>query len=342
MPERSQNLKTVKISILIILILGFVLASYLLFKPKGDQLLPNPKLAEITNFADLQNYAKSFGAENAYRLLKQKYTNNETVAHDFAHVIGIVAFDQTDISGLSICDTAYNYGCFHGFIEKFLIKKGVEAINQIEASCLSLGQIHSPSCLHGVGHGVLANRSYDLNLALSDCDRLKLETRIYCFDGVFMERIAGSMQDAKDRQLFPQNDLKKPCVSLSYVYKSQCWRNQVTAWFAHFGQNPWEVANMCFSSEKEFHSICFESLGLVNVIITGDNFQKLVDSCRLLSNQISDDCLLGEIKELLFEGKSPQIAQSLCQFVLTSRKNDCQNVFQDHYRQYQQRFGRSG
>ncbi|MBI2594187.1 hypothetical protein HYW39_00655 [Candidatus Curtissbacteria bacterium] len=290
-------------------------------------------------YASFEKLAKEKGIEVAYSLLKEKFPANQAAAHDFAHVVGLASFEKKGPSGLSVCDAAYNYGCYHGFIEGFLVKKGPEAIVEIEKSCLALGSVHAPSCIHGIGHGVLAYRSYKLDEALMDCDVQKENTRIYCWDGVFMERITGSMQNPKDRPILTETTLNQPCDSIAYIYKKNCWRNQVAAWFIYFQNNPQKVGARCSLIEPEFQEVCFENIGFTNVMSAAENRDLLIGWCQIENGRISDSCIIGEMKELLFEGKSPQLAQSLCIIISPQKQQDCHQQFQLHFAEYQTRFG---
>lgn len=293
---------------------------------------------EKMDFQKFEKYAQKNGADKAYRALKEKYKNNEVAAHDFAHVVGLVSFEKNGIGGLALCDAAFNYGCHHGFIEGFLIKKGLDSVGEIETTCEGFGQLHAPSCLHGIGHALLINTSYDLEPALKDCERLKETSRIYCYDGVFMERVIGSMQNPKDKQLLTEDTLDQPCKEIGDIYKSQCWRNQTTAWFQYFQNSSEEVLKMCTTIELEHQQICFESVGLFNVMKNGENLQGLANDCKITEGQHIDSCLIGEIRELMFEGKNPQTAQALCQYTSSQNQNSCQYEFGRLYSEYQARF----
>ncbi len=302
----------------------------------------DPKIFDIKddNFERFLKYAQKEGADSTYQVLKQRFPQNEAAAHDLAHIIGQVAFEQKKLPGISLCDTFYNYGCYHGFIETFLAQKGLEAVGEIEKTCFDLGYVHSPSCLHGIGHGLMINSSYNLEKALDDCNRLKESSRIYCFDGVFMERIVASMQDPQNRPKLTEERLDEPCQTIATIYKNQCWRNQVTLWFTYYQNNPAKITARCQKLDLEYQPTCLESIGLINVQNAGENLNLLVNSCLLINNQTSDSCLIGEMKELLFEGKSPQIAQSLCGYVSSPSVSSCQSQFQALRSEYYQRFGR--
>lgn len=303
------------------------------------------KIVSTKNIQGFTEFTKKLDPPKTYELLKKVFPANDADAHDFAHIIGIVAHDSNGIKGLSVCDTAYNYGCYHGFIEAFIAKNGVKKVAVIEEGCIALGTVHAPSCLHGIGHGVMVDASYKLDPALENCSILKTTSRIYCWDGVFMERIVGSMLTTDKRQVLTEATLGEPCNSVKTGYREQCWRNQVSAWFQFFGENTKKVGLQCSLIEREYQKTCFESLGLLVTITVGENAPALISSCQVLANpptggQVSDDCLIGAIKELLFEGKNPTIAQTLCNSVSSQNRPYCLQVYSDHLAQSQARFGR--
>jgi len=337
-----RKAKTLRPTVLFFLIsaLGIFLIWFLANLSQPD--VENDFLAEIfekRRYGEFQQYAQKTGAKVSYQVLKKKYPTNDAVAHDFAHVVGIVSFFQKGAAGIGVCDTAYNYGCYHGFIESFLTKDGVEAVGKIEKSCLKLGSVHSPSCLHGIGHGLMINSSYKLKQALSDCNLLAQEWRTYCWDGVFMERITGSMLSADKRGELTQN-LDQPCMTIAANYRQVCWRNQVALWYSYYGQNSQKVASHCLKIDSKFWQTCSETIGLLTVIHNGETRETIVDSCSFENSQMKDYCLAGAIKELLFEGKSPELAKSLCSAVTLANSQTCNSLFETHFAEYKTRFSR--
>lgn len=330
-----------------ILLVVFVFISLVVLpkikKEKATITEGQAKVDQIFASADSQAFSKltgEIGPQKAYEIIKVKFPNNDAAAHDFAHIIGIVAHDLHGIENLKICDTAYNYGCYHGFIEAFIAKNTVAKVASIEDGCIALGPVHAPSCLHGIGHGVMVDASYNLDTALENCASLKVTSQIYCWDGVFMERIVGSMLTQKDKFIMTQQTLREPCDSVTTIYKEQCWRNQVASWLPFFGGNTQEVGNQCALTELEYQKTCFESLGLLVTITVGENASQIINSCTLADNQISDDCLVGAMKELLFEGKKADIAARLCNAVSRPARDYCHQTYSDHLSQSQARFGR--
>lgn len=328
-----ENYLTLVIFVLPVLALLIYIAASRLQTSSFD-----PAILQKKDYQKFEQFSKKVGAQKAYEVLKNHFPNNEVGAHDFAHVIGLIAYEQDGTHGLGICDTAYNYGCSHGFIEGFLIERGIDAVGDIEQSCIDLGPIHSPSCLHGIGHGLMINSSYQLDTALTDCERLKDSSRLYCWDGTFMERIIGSMQSPQSRLKLTAETLNEPCDSLKEIYKQQCWRNQVTSWFEYFLQDARQVLSQCTKIENGFQQICFESVGLANVKNSKENVSQLVASCAITDGFLIDSCLIGELKELLFEGKNPQIAQSICGYVSKQNSQSCHFLYEQLFTEFQMRF----
>ncbi|MEK9146785.1 MAG: hypothetical protein AAB639_01140, partial [Patescibacteria group bacterium] len=121
-----------------ILLVIFVLFSLLLlpqFKKDDSKIeVDQKKIDLIFATSDTRAFTEltgEIGPQIAYEIIKAKYPNNDAAAHDFAHIIGIVAHDQKGMENLKVCDTAYNYGCYHGFIEAFIAKNTVAKVSGI-------------------------------------------------------------------------------------------------------------------------------------------------------------------------------------------------------------------
>lgn len=287
------------------------------------------KIITAKDYRGYESFTKEKGLLKSYGLLKARFAKNEPQAHDFAHVIGIVSHNQKGLSGLSFCDTAFNYGCMHGFMEAYLTLVDLkEGILEIEKTCRDMGNINAPSCLHGIGHGVLMQASYNLDRALSNCQILGQISQSYCFDGVFMERLAGSMLPAKNKIIPRGETLDEPCRDISHMYKAMCWRNQVTLWLGFYRGSTIAAGQKCLGIEKEFQSLCFETVGLGIAMTPDVDRNQAASMCSFMDgNQLSDDCVIGVMKELLFEGKNLETAATLCQIASPNNQANCLTLY---------------
>lgn len=312
------------------------LALYLYYS-RGPISLAN-KVFENRDYRGFDNYTKRVGPETAYEVLKRKYSRNEPEGHDFAHIIGHFAYVQNGLDGLRVCDSAFNYGCQHGFAEKFLDGKDISSIRTLEAKCVEFGPVHTPSCLHGIGHAVMIDSSYKLDKALVDCEILMSSSQTYCFDGVFMERVVGSMLPETDKLKVVKDNIDQPCENINQKYKRECFRNQPAAWMAFF-QSPQKVVEHCAEQGMQYRDICLESAGYINVMGAGESRDVLLSGCRL-DKGLADSCVIGEVKELMFEGKSADLAFGLCFEISPQRRLECAELHRQMFADYQVRFAR--
>lgn len=317
-----------------------ILAAFFLKTTTKAKLSLNDEVFKSQNYQKFENFTKKNGVKKTYQILKEKYPNNDTIAHNFAHIVGFEALRQDGISGLEICDTSYNYGCHHGFVEVYLKKFGVESVKDIENSCKKLGPVHTPSCIHGIGHGVMVVDTYDIKKALWDCDLLDEQSRIFCWDGAFMERVTGSMLGDDFKLEIDDSNLDEPCISIEEKYQEQCFRNQVTVWYKFFENSIGKVASRCSQTKESYQKTCFESIGLMNVMVTVGDPQRIINNCLTLNNDALDFCFIGSLKEFLFEGKSPQIAKSFCEFINPKNRAECHAQYNIHVEQFNERFGK--
>lgn len=336
---RSKFKKTSYLIFAVFTILVLVLAFALKPSSQKSQSLEVPgEIFKNEDFAAFEDFANEVGAKKAYLALKSYFKNNDAKAHDFAHVIGFAAVSEEDINGIKICDNFYNYGCFHGFMQVYLRNHGISAVSDMEKACTDLGTVNAPSCLHGIGHGLMMEASYDLYNALQNCQILQDSYQTYCFDGVFMERIAGSMLADDKKLVLTKENLLEPCGSMSPKFKRECWRNQVSVWYTFFKGDSASVGTYCSSIEDQYWETCFEGMGYINVITIGEDIENLVKSCNVVNDRAHDLCLMGEVKELLFEGKSPQIAESICFSSTVQSRDRCLATFSQAFSDYKERF----
>ncbi len=104
-----------------------------------------------------------FGGIERVRELSQTSPKFSSLCHDYAHLIGVYAYDQfiknksfAPSHGMSYC----SYGFYHGFMEEMLIQSG--DYKKAVQFCLQFREMSGPrennldnECYHGIGHGVV-------------------------------------------------------------------------------------------------------------------------------------------------------------------------------------------
>lgn len=228
--------------------------------------------------------------------------------HFMAHIFGAALYEAEGIKGLSTCDTRFLYGCFHELLSRALLEYGLQAIEEIEAACLSSPNADAPlSCKHGIGHGLVAYFGYDtLNLknALVVCDRLGEDPIGACYEGVFMEYLLRffSAADGADARTFIREDPYDVCVDFEGIKAKRCigllalwWRTSVFSNEITTADYRW-MGGLCDTLPAhvaEYRYTCFRGIGFA-AVVDAAALSDITEACYAASSNIADvrDCIL--------------------------------------------------
>lgn len=245
----------------------------------------------------MKKIAERQGVQTAYDTLKKNWGAKPAHAHDLAHAVGALAEAKLGMSGFSMCDSSFAFGCYHGFLEALLKKHGASAISRAEDECLALVLSgNSVSCIHGIGHGVMAS-SIDISQALAACNRVIQSNRSYCYDGVFMEYFSGTMQ----KQAVDARDPWKFCLGQSERHQRECVRNN-TMFLLHadIAQTPYR---MCADLPKNLSEECVHTTGLFAGQSALGDPTAAKDICKKFeSGSDQASCAIAAAQEFAFEG----------------------------------------
>ena len=254
----------------VILLFCTVAAVTLVFKPGVTGLFRSEKqggeLASLIR-ADLPYWKlriKKVGAEKAYAELGEKNrTRTPNEAHMRAHAFGAALYETLGEAGAAVCDTRDSYGCFHEFMTRLILAEGIGKLSSLYKECDSHPPDVRGSCLHGMGHGIVAYVGYtkdDLEKALALCDSVgAVDVLNGCYAGVVMEyndRVAinGSLSDIRPFR----GDLFEPCRTISTKYLGACILGQ-PAWWRLVLLKQMDGGNTDFDKEyKNFGTYCRE------------------------------------------------------------------------------------
>lgn len=262
------------------------------------------------NFKDLPfstqlTIIQSKSAAEGWALLKKSYiVNGEVIgdAHELAHAVGNLAYQESGFEGIEICDPVMAYGCYHGVIEQFLLENGPESIPEAEETC---SELYLPqdaryiSCIHGMGHGLVSWTGLEVEPALLFCDTIKSEARSNCYDGVFMEYNANK---PKGSEVGPA-ELWDICESLSEKYQESCAKYQIVEAHQVFKGNVPDLLAWCESTGSEaLSNVCTTSSGRSIAIAY---FQDPATIIALCNNSVSieslNSCIIAAAEEIVFQ-----------------------------------------
>lgn len=246
-------------------------------------------------------------------------------AHQFAHLVGNGMFSKYGLDGITNCDEAIAFGCYHGVSQKLLEQKGTTVIKEIQDRCTQIFPPDKSSnytgCIHGMGHGLLTWERYQVGKALLDCDILDQPYQNYCYDGVFMEH---TMELAAGE--FDPNHPWKFCSDLDAKYHFNCARYQSQIFLSQLGGDISKAGTDCAASADEtLSTTCFESLGYYVTQMNTGKLPQILKSCGLIDGNGSRYCIIGAAREVSFQAYVgwEETATALCESLPADWKSKC-------------------
>ena len=294
----------------------------------------SPEDFRVLDYGKQLSIINDFAEDNpalAWQFLKNSFLVNGQVignVHEFSHIIGNQAYEQSGIEGIVICNATFAFGCFHGVTEAMLLAEGLGKIKSIQEQCLARfakdNSNNYASCIHGTGHGLYTYEGGNLKKALKDCDLIDVPYSQYCYDGVFMENAsleAGKIFDAKNPWKF--------CTDLNERYHLNCarYQSQVFLSMQEKRNDFLSVGKYCALGPSELlKNTCYESLGYYVAEAFLGEPSSIWKSCLTLKELLGKDiCILGAAKETVFQKFSDWQASSkeLCSHLAGSTRTTC-------------------
>ncbi len=261
------------------------------------------------------------GPEPALNLLSWLLSNGANLGsgdhHDFVHKIGRATAKAFGVNADAFfaCPVTFNYGCPHGFFEQAL----VEAPDAKQAAlnvCDPERMKDKPRkfffyCYHGVGHGVMMAKAYDVRASLDVCNNFpEMAQQEGCWQGVFMENTNGYNTSNMRSDSFSQDDLLYPCNTLDEKYAWQCYLNHAGYMINRLGGNGHadQISAACLDAKEPGRSACIQGLGLMATNIdwqkrlvkedTGDLITNAVSVCSDFPDGYRDQCVMAGVDNL--------------------------------------------
>lgn len=276
---------------------------------------------------ELMTTFSSMPSREFYEWFKKRYQREspavQNLVHILAHDVGVALFYREDYQGALICDDAFQFGCYHGFMGEALTKGGKNAMKNIESSCEKTSLYLSPNCFHGLGHGILLTTGYtvpDLLKGLARCDSLKKDlSRQGCYSGIFMEynRRVGffSYPGGLGLREFDEQHSLSPCEGLAKKYLYSCYAELPWWWKSSLKKPPVEqikaMVELCGKIEANANrDVCFYNIGFI-IALESNKIDEVISHCNFIA--ISSDrfnCIVGSKNSLLYR-KVPN-AKILC------------------------------
>ncbi|MDO8408293.1 MAG: hypothetical protein Q7S95_03620 [bacterium] len=240
---------------------------------------------------------KRQGPDKAYALFKQKNdTRSQEEVHVDAHVFGKALYRAEGVQGVTVCDSAYGFGCYHQFFLSAIADKGLSVVKELDDACVAKFGLGGQGCQHGIGHGVFEYLAQSLPKALDVCGTMQWQEPLFgCQGGVFMEynfptfiEATGSRPQARQ---FDQSHPYEPCPAVALRFRLACYYAQTEWWDKGTSLNYREMGELCAAiREKDFREICFKAIGYSAVSANGFKLDKAVTACGAMPD--ADSLLL--------------------------------------------------
>lgn len=210
------------------------------------------------------------GAASAYEEFKRIYGTLEFGRrHTMAHLWGEVLFTASGLNGVVVCDSAFEFGCYHGFFTAAVGANGIGILPELDRACRS--EAMPSACQHGIGHGILEYFGHDkLETALESCAAVpQLEPVAGCTAGVFMEYnlpitiVPGVDASMKFRPVNDENPYT-PCPDLPREFRQSCYHELVQLWDRYYDYQ--KIGKLCAELENGAErDACFQGAGNIAV-----------------------------------------------------------------------------
>jgi hypothetical protein len=327
-----------------VILLLALLASYAIMSSRGRSYMPsaavfrsmtederNTMFKPIAHYDPVLawNYLKSVALENGEQVVP---------VHELAHMVGDELYLQKGFEGIRACDDSFEYGCYHGVMEKFLADKGPSQIGTAVTLCKEAYPDDTQlrqygACIHGLGHGLLTWYSLDLKKALHGCDQVPSDVRLQCADGVFMEY---SFDITPDH--YPISDPWSLCTAVGQEYYIPCARYQPEIMLNTLHYSPAEAATMCLKApDPILQDHCVRKMGTEAAWQSNGKTDRATSYCSgIFSGPPFALCITAAAEEFIFQQYPDwrDTSMVLCEALSGIEKESCLSNNNVTIRQY--------
>lgn len=284
--------------------------------------------------------ARSEGSRVALEDLRTRYLQGgyaRAFCHSALHAIGAAAADEFDSisEAYSRGDTFCRSGYHHGVLEGIFVREGnTDLLNNLDAICADVPgkerySYDYYSCVHGIGHGLMAHYSHNVLSSLAACDNLAAEwERSSCYGGVFMENIIAHSPETPSKYL--SNDPLYPCNAVDDRYRYQCYQMQTSHMLTLFKGDFGQVFVTCGSAEEKYRTACYQSLGRDASGWSYGSPGAVYEMCgQGETTEQYTQCVFGAAVDFI-QSVNVSAARDLCAFADDASRKPCADALEYH------------
>lgn len=207
------------------------------------------------------------GPQEAYIQFKQvTRTAPLSEQHLAAHFFGDILYAKAGAEAVAVCDSAFQFGCYHGLFTRAIAREGVSSIAKYSEVCAESDNVSA--CRHGLGHGILSYAGHgNVEEALSLCQRYTQQQHPLqgCTSGVFMEYHV-PIETSEDgdlqftRREFDQQTPYEPCQQYAPQLQASCFYEKGQWWSTRLSFR--RSGELCAGvSARVYRDTCFLGIG---------------------------------------------------------------------------------
>ena len=240
--------------------------------------------------------------------------------HTLLHPIGEAAAKEygSIASAYQNGDTFCRAGYYHGVLEGvFGEDDAEELLSKLDSICKEVeGKERYSyvyfSCVHGIGHGLMAFFYHDLFESLEACGRLSMEwEQSSCYGGVFMENVISDSPDEPSKYL-KRDDPLYPCNAVEDKYRHQCYLMQTSHMLDLYDGGFDHVFDECSEIEEKYRITCYQSLGRDASGWSYGSPEDVLGYCAEARTQEQNiQCLIGAAVDFI-QSVGAEAARDLC------------------------------
>ena len=252
------------------------------------------------NRAYWEQQIQRHGAKDAYAEFKER-TEKAPLArqHFAAHVMGDVLAEKLGTEGITVCDTSFAFGCFHGLFSAIIAKEGTAVIKELDAACVKAYGVMGTGCTHGIGHGILEYVGYEnVAKALELCGLTTQKVPLLgCTSGVFMEYnqpLGGDPQNlVPGTRPFDPTHPYMPCTHVPQQFQASCYF-ELGGWLrTSISDDAAKRSGVCAGLSGEPRSRCYMGIGSGSAHEHGYDMTASLAECAALAPADEFSCRAG-------------------------------------------------
>lgn len=279
------------------------------------------------------------GFQVALADLERRYNEGggaKTFCHPILHKIGAAAGDEygSVAEAYEHARTFCRAGFYHGVLEGiFGEDNGERLLRQLNDICAAIPgkerySYNYYSCVHGIGHGLMAFFEHNVFQSLSGCDTLVGEwEKGSCYGGVFMENVISDTPEMPSKYLSTEDPLY-PCTAVQDRHKYQCYQMQTSHMLEIFAGDFSRAFATCRGVEEKYRASCFQSIGRD---ASGWSYGDGEKARALCSNGATlperEQCLVGTAVDYI-QSVNPAGARAFCENVEEGARDACRKAIE--------------